>query len=407
MVKRGYHFPKRTIRDIPVRNKRILLRADFNVPLNDQGEITSDFRITQTLPTIQYLLERGCTLIIASHLGRPEGKKDMKFTLQPVFERLKELLPSVALQFAPDAVDDGAWQLCKRAPKGSVTLLENLRFYPGEEANDSEFAKSLRRVSCAEYFVQDGFSVVHRAHASTEAITRLLPSVAGLLLENEVTSLTLAIQQPQHPLVAVIGGAKIADKIPFIERLLALADTVLIGGAMANTFLKQQGNNIGKSLYEVGQEQEIVKILHKSSKGQIVLPIDVGVAKEIEPSSPREESAVNAIAPDDHVLDIGFETMRLFNEHLKTAATVIWNGPLGMSELPHFAQGSEVIAQSLSDQYGSLTSIIGGGDTADLVLDWQTRHPHAQFNHISTGGGASLELMSGLKLPGLEALLDA
>lgn len=406
MSSTNYHFPKKTIRDIPLHGKRILLRADFNVPINEAGEITSDYRILQTLPTINYLLERGCSVIICAHLGRPEGQKNLKYSLSPVYKRLKELLPNKKIEFSTDSISDVARQACKVVPAGGIVLLENLRFYPGEEANDASFAESLNKVACADYFVQDGFGVVHRAHASTEAITHLLPSVAGLLLEKEVSVLQSAMLNPRHPLVAVIGGAKISDKIGFIERLLSLADHVLIGGAMANTFLKQQGFNIGKSFYEDGQQKEVAKILKMAKKNQIKLPVDVGVAGEISEQVQRTDCNITEVKDNDYILDLGFESMRLFNEHLQSAATVIWNGTLGLAELPQFAQSSAVLAESLAEQYGSLTSIIGGGDTAEFVLEWQAMHPKSRFNHISTGGGASLELMSGLKLPGLEALLD-
>ncbi len=400
-----YIFPKKTIKDIEVKNKRILLRADFNVPQDDDGQITSDFRMTQTLPTLHYLLKQGCTIIIIAHLGRPDGKRNEKLSLHPIYAHLKELLPGVTIQFAADTVGDLAWQTCKQAPKRSIVLLENLRFDPGEEANDPEFAGSLKRVSGADYFVQDAFGVVHRAHASTEAITHLLPSVAGLLLAQEVTSLESVMLSPAHPLVAVIGGAKISDKIGFIERLLKVADTILIGGAMANTFLKQQGHGIGKSLYEPGQQKEIATILQKAKPDQVILPIDVGVATELTKDSHRHDRNLDAVQAGEYILDVGFETMRLFNTYISSAATVIWNGPLGMTELPQFVQSSEVLATAIAQQYGSLTSVIGGGDTADFVLDWQESHKTAQFSHISTGGGASLELMSGQKLPGIEALI--
>jgi len=399
-----YKFPKKTIRDIPIHGKRILLRADFNVPLDDDGNITSDYRITQTLPTIQYLLERKCTVVIASHLGRPEGKKDKKYSLKPVAERLQELLPDVKVLFANDPIDDSASQMCKGAKPGEVVLLENVRFYSAEEDNDTRFAESLKKVSGAEYFVQDCFGVVHRAHASIEAITHLLPSVAGLLLEKEVTALNSAMISPSLPLVSVVGGAKISDKISFIKQLLKISDTVLIGGAMANTFLKYQGYEIGKSIYESGQEKEIEEILKQAKAGQLILPKDIAVASEIATTSQRRDCSLTEVKKGEYILDLGFDTMREFTKHIQKANTIIWNGTLGYAEISQFAQGSEVLAKSISAQHGA-TSIIGGGDTADFVLDWLEKNPTGKFTHISTGGGASLELMSGFKLPGVEALL--
>ncbi len=399
-----YHFPKKTIKDIAVHDKRVLLRADFNVPLDEDGAITSDYRITQTLPTIQYLLERNCTVIIMAHLGRPDGKPDKKYSLSPVAKRLRELLPAVSIQLTDDPVNDAARQLCKKAKSGEIVLLENIRFYPGEEANDAEYARQLQATAAADYLVQDGFGVVHRAHASTEAITHLLPSVAGLLLEKEVSTLLAAMSNPRHPLVAVVGGAKISDKIGFIEKLLDIADTVLVGGAMANTFLKYQGHEVGQSKYEEGQEQVIQTILQKAKPDQLVLPQDVAVTTELSASSQRRDCPVDAVQPEESILDIGFETMRQFAQRISTANTVIWNGTLGYAESAQFAQGSEVLAQSMTEQ-PDIASIIGGGDTADFALNWLTNHTDRKFTHISTGGGASLELMSGLKLPGVEALL--
>jgi len=401
-----YHFPKKTIRDIDLHDKRILLRADFNVPLTAKGEIESDFRITQTVPTIEYLLKRGCTVVVVAHLGRPEGKPNKAESLAPVAKRLQELLPGAPVTFVPTTIDDAAYQACKRAPQGSVVLLENLRFDPGEEANDPEFAAKLQKVSGADYFVEDGFGIVHRAHASTEAITHLLPSVAGLLLEKEVSTLEKAMKHPEHPLVAVVGGAKISDKIGFIEKLLAIADTVLIGGAMANTFLQDQGQEVGKSLVEAGQSAEIKRIHKLAKPDQILLPVDVAVSTSTTEDAIRRECAVTDVNQDDYILDVGAKTMKLFDQKLQDANTVIWNGALGLTELPQFAKSSADLAANMADKHHRLETIVGGGDTADFVLDWLTHHKNAKFSHISTGGGASLELMSGLKLPGIEALMS-
>ena len=405
MFKSSYKFRKKTIKDIELKGKTILLRADYNVPLNEDGSIASDFRITQSIPTIRYLLKQNCKIIIIAHLGRPEGKINPKFSLSPIAQHLHSLLPEIMVGFAADCINDGAILTCKKAGLGDIILLENLRFHEGEEANDVDFANKLKRVSGADYFVQDGFGIVHRPHASTEAITHLLPSVAGLLLEKEVTVLSSVMSEPVHPVVAVVGGAKISDKIGFIEKLTNIADTILIGGAMANTFLKHKGNKVGKSLVENDQDQEIATILQKSKPNQILLPQDVAVAKEIATDSQRRDCNLNDIKDDDIILDLGFETMRLFNQKISSASTVIWNGTLGYAELPQFARSSGVLADSITSVSG-LESIVGGGDTADFALDWLKQNVERKFSHISTGGGASLELMSGMKLPGVEALLN-
>lgn len=407
MKQSNYTFPKKTIRDIPVHGKRILLRADFNVPLEENGAIASDYRITQTLPTLKYLLERGCKVVVVAHLGRPEGKLVKKFSLEPVAKQLKALLPDYPVSFVPSVVDDKARQACKNISSGSLVLLENIRFNPGEEANDLDFAHDLQIVAKADYFVQDAFGVVHRAHASTEAITHLLPSVAGLLIEKEVSVLEKAMNHPDHPLVAVIGGAKISDKIGFIEKLLPIADTVYVGGAMANTFLRFQGFKVGKSKVEEGQEEEIATILQKAKPSQIMFPDSVIVSKEIATNSQTRTTDVNNIEADDIILDINPDSLKHLNNTLQSASSIIWNGTLGYAEIPQFAKGSSWLAQEITHNHSGITSIVGGGDTADFVLDWLKENPESHFTHISTGGGASLELMSGMKLPGVEALIGA
>lgn len=398
-------FPKKTIKDISVHGKTILLRADFNVPLHPDGSIAGEYRITQTIPTVRYLLERNCKIIIISHLGRPAGKPNKKESLQKVADCLAAHLPGTPIQFVPSLLGDAARIACKKMQPGSIVVLENLRFDPREEENDSEFAHEIQRVTHPDYFVQDGFGVVHRAHASTEAITHLIPSVAGLLLAREVTVLTRTMHAPQHPVTAIVGGAKISDKIDFIHRLLSIANTVLIGGAMANTFLAQQGLPIGKSRAEAGQEKAIDAILQAAKKGQIVLPTDVGVASTISENTVRRDIAVGDVSATDYILDLGPETTNHFCQTLRSSATVIWNGTLGMTELEKFKTTSAAVAETLFTD--DSVSIIGGGDTADFVLDWQAEtKKKGSFTHISTGGGASLELMSGLTLPGVAALLS-
>lgn len=408
---KGGRFFKQTIRDVPLSSKTVLLRADYNVPLSDDGQIADDFRIKASLPTLQYLLEERCKVVVISHLGRPEGKRESKYSLAPVAERLSQLI-DVPVRFVDDCVGDKAKMAIKKAPGTSIVLLENLRFYPEEEANDSAFAKQLADASGARYFIEDGFGVVHRAHASTAAITMELPSVAGLLLEKEYQTISKAMKQPDRPLVAVLGGAKVSDKIEVIEALEPIADKLLIGGAMANTFLAARGVPMGKSKYEADQGQEIERIYalaqRRAGRGAedtfIELPTDVVVAVSPDDKNARVVS-VDAIGENDMALDIGPQTIDAFTSILANAATVIWNGTLGYAEKDQFAHGSARVALELATHPG-IVSVIGGGDTADFVLHWDSR-AGGSFTHVSTGGGASLELMAGKKLPGVESLLDA
>jgi phosphoglycerate kinase len=404
-------FPKKTLQSVPIEGKTVLLRADYNVPL-ENGAIADDYRITQSLPTVNYLLERGCKVIICAHLGRPEGKPDPKYSLEPVATKLGELLGQ-PVTFIPINTGDRVVQVVKHLGPGKVALLENLRFNPGEEANDPKFAESLAKSVGADYFVQDGFGVVHRAHASTDAITHFLPSVAGLLLEREYTTIVDAVESPKKPFVAILGGAKVSDKIKVIHRFVELADTIIIGGAMANNFLKYRGHQIGKSLVEEGLEGAMKDIYdaatQKVGEGSVddflVLPTDVAVATEISAEQRRTVIDKVDIRADEIILDIGPRSIETAVTHLKGAGTVIWNGTLGYAEYEPFAVGSARIALQLAQQ-PSTTSIIGGGDTADFVLHWDARKG-GSFTHVSTGGGASLELMAGDPMPGIDALLDA
>ena len=403
---------KRTVRDVPLRGKVVLVRADYNVPLNGAGEIADDFRIVSSLPTVQYLVGQGCKVVICSHLGRPDGKVDERFSLEPVAERLAKLLRQ-PVQFVPESIGDAVKQAVKRLHAGQVVLLENVRFHAGEEANDAHFAKALAEDSLAEYFVQDGFGVVHRAHASTAAITQYLPSVAGLLLEKEFLSIRTAMDDPKPPLVAVLGGAKISDKIAVIEKFVAIADTIIIGGAMANTFLKHRGLPIGKSIHEDGLDGIVKKIYDAAEKKVgpeaiddfIVLPTDVAVANKPEKSARRVMVAASDVASDEMILDIGPDSIATAVRIIDEARTVIWNGTLGYAELPQFSHGSARIALALAT-HPDIVSVIGGGDTADFVLKWDAADG-ASFSHVSTGGGASLDLMAGAVMPGIDALLDA
>lgn len=407
---RGGHFLKKTIDDVPLENQTVLLRADYNVPLLPSGEIADDLRIRASLPTVKKLLGEGCKVVIISHLGRPKGH-DEKLSLHPVAVRLANLLGR-PIRFVDEAVGDKARMAIKTAPKNGVIVLENLRFYPGEEANSEEFAIKLLKATGARYFVQDGFGVVHRAHASTSAITQLLPSVAGLLLKREYTTITKAMKHPARPFVAVIGGAKVSDKVGVITQLIDKADTIIITGAPANTFFAYKGIPIGKSKFEEGMEPVTKEIYAKAAEkvGQnkvdefLVLPTDVAVAKKVDKTEPRRNVKVGELAADELALDVGDTTIEHIVKIVEKAKTVVWNGTLGVAELPRFAHGSARLALALAT-HPEITSIIGGGDTADFVLDWDARKGES-FTHVSTGGGASLELMAGEKLPGVESLLS-
>lgn len=404
-------FFKQTIHDVNLRGLTVLVRVDYNVPLTATGGIASDLRIRASLPTLRYLLEQRCKIVLMSHLGRPKGA-DPTYSLRPVARRLAELL-GWPVQFIDGCVGDKLRQAARHMAAGDILMLENLRFYDEESRDDMVFARAIARAVRPDYFVQDGFAVVHRAHASTHAITLYVPGLAGDLLVHEYTTLTAAMSRPARPLVAIIGGVKIADKIALIERLIDKADTILIGGAMANTFLAYRGYGMGHSTVEPKQEQVLAAIYHRAAEkvgGERVdqflrLPSDVAVALSPETVGDRREVSIDEIGEHEMALDIGAETMAQFASVIASAKTVIWNGPLGYSTNRLFARGSARIAEAIVQNYG-VTSIIGGGDTAEFVLGWDG-HDGRQFSHISTGGGASLELMSGKKLPGVESLLDA
>lgn len=405
MIASSYQFGKKTIRDVPLHGKRVLLRADFNVPLSEDGSIASDYRIIQTVPTIEYLLKNKCEIVIVSHMGRPKGVVENKWSLQPIAQHLREVL-SRPVEFIEDCIGDGVLQKLKRMQPGKITVLENVRFHPGEEQNDAVFAQALISGVKPSYVVHDEFGAIHRAHASTEGISHLVPAVAGLLLEKEVTLLTKAVESPERPFTAVLGGAKISDKLPLVKRFLQKADSVLIGGAMANNFIKSDGDEVGNSLIDEDGLGEVPSIVSSAKKDQLLIPVDVAVASEISEAASRRDTDVRSVKPDEIILDVGFETMRLFSDVISKSHTIVWNGPLGMTNIPAFAQASEVMAKAIASRGEGVTSIIGGGDTAEFVLAWLKENPDCSFTHISTGGGASLELMSGMKLPGVEALLD-
>lgn len=404
-------FNKRTVSQVPISGKTVLVRADYNVPLSSDGQISDDFRIKSSLPTIEYLLKNNCKIVIISHLGRPQGREPV-YSLETVATRLQQLLDRKVI-FVDDCIGDKVYQTIKKAPKQSIILLENLRFYPGEESNSETFAQKIAKSSTAELFVQDGFGVVHRAHASTDAITHYIPSVAGLLLEREVTAITGAMASPARPLVAVMGGAKVGDKIHLVEKFIKVADRIVIGGAMANTFLAYRGHNVGASIHEIDQSEVLDEIygLARQKMGEhvdefIILPRDVAVASQPSKTAKRHTVNVDSISDGDMALDIGEKSIDDMVEVVSSAKTVIWNGTMGYSELPEFSHGSARLSLALASQKTKTKSIIGGGDTADFVIKW-SRGNTDDFGHVSTGGGASLELMAGNKLPGVESLLDA
>jgi 3-phosphoglycerate kinase len=408
---RGQYFHKKTVRDVPLDGQTVLLRADYNVPLSSKGQIADDYRIRQSIPTLTYLLkERRCAVVVCSHLGRPDGVPNPQFSLKPVAHVLEKLL-GVPVAFIDASIGDKVTVATKRLRPGQIVLLENLRFHAEEEANKDSFAKKLAHDTHARYFVQDGFGVVHRAHASTDAITHYLPSVGGLLIEREYQHILKAMRHPDRPLTAVLGGAKIADKIEVIDEFIKIADKIVIGGAMANTFLHYHGIKTGKSLIEPDEKTIIEKIYVDAAKKVglekvaqfIILPHDVAVAQHIDAHEPRKEINVHKVHAKEIILDIGTKSIGDIEKAIGNSGTVIWNGTLGYAELLNFSYASARLARHLAI-HPQITSIIGGGDTADFILDWDKRKGRS-FTHISTGGGASLELMSGKKLPGVEALL--
>jgi phosphoglycerate kinase len=388
---------KKTVRDIEVQGKRVLVRVDFNVPMQD-GQITDDRRIRESLPTIQYLLERGATVILMSHFGRPKGQRDPKYSLRPAAARLEQLLGR-PVHFFEDCIGAAVEAGVASLPPNSVALLENVRFYPQEEANDPEFARALARLG--EVYVNDAFGSAHRAHASTEGVAHYLPAVAGLLMEKELRYLGQALADPERPFVAILGGAKVHDKIGVIQNLLPKVDKLLIGGGMAFTFLKAQGYEIGKSLLDAESLEFAAQMLQGAGE-KIVLPTDVVVAPALEPNVPMQTVLVSQIPPDQMGLDIGAATVQAFREAVRAARTVVWNGPLGAFETPPFEQGTRAVLGALAKS--GAVSILGGGDTAAAAeqLGFADR-----MTHISTGGGASLEFLEGKTLPGVAALQDA
>ena len=393
---------KKTVKDIDVTGKRVIVRCDFNVPLTEDGIITDDTRITSAMPTIRYLLDGGASVILMSHLGRPKGKADPKYSLKPVAEHLSELLKQkVLFPNVPEVVNDDVAALAKKMEPGQVMLLENVRFRKEETENDPAFAESL--AGLADVFVNDAFGTAHRAHASTAGIADYLPAVSGFLLEKEIAFLGNAVANPERPFLAIMGGAKVSDKIPVIEKLLDRVDSLIIGGGMAYTFLAAKGFSVGKSLLEPEMKEMASALMKKAeNKGvRFLLPIDVKVGKSFANDTMWAYYDAETMPEGFMGLDIGPTSMDIFADEIKNAKTIIWNGPMGVFEMPNFAAGTKAVAEAMAET--DATTIIGGGDSAAAVKLFGLED---KMTHVSTGGGASLEFLEGKELPGVAVLED-
>lgn len=426
-------FWKQTIREYDIHGKRVLVRADYNVPIDESGIITDDYRIKESIPTLQYALEQACSIVIVSHLGRPKGAQDSSVSLRPVAKRLSELF-NREVKFAEACVGEEAREAVNALKPGDILILENLRYHKGEESNDDDFAKQL--AEHGDVFVQDGFGVVHRAHASTDAITRHLPSVGGLLLEREVNAITGVLDNPQHPVMAIVGGAKVSDKIGVLRRFIETADIVAIGGAMANVFLHAKGIDVAKSLFHkediplakeiieqaeqkaaekaftfyIPQDSVVADKIDKTARTRIV---DWGthVIADIEEYPKRPQQQHFQIKPEEMILDIGPYSAAFISGAMQLVQTVVWNGAMGVTEtkglqgpIGPFSHGTETIVESMLGQFGNRPySLVGGGDTVAYI---QQRGLVDSFDHVSTGGGATLQLLSGVALPGVEVLRE-
>ncbi len=391
---------KKTIKDIDLKNKKVLVRCDFNVPMDEEKNITDNTRIVAALPTIKYLLENNCAIILCSHLGRPKGEFKPEFSLKPVAKELSKLLNKEIIM-ANDVIGEDAKSKAKNLQNGQIMLLENVRFHREETDNDPEFSKQL--ASMAEIYVNDAFGAAHRAHSSTSGVAQYLPAVSGFLIEKELKFLGNALNNPERPFVAIMGGAKVSDKIGVIDSLLEKVDTLIIGGGMAYTFFKAQGYEVGNSICEMDKLDLAKELMEKAkNKGvKLMLPIDTKIGKEFKPDTESKTVSWTEIPEGWEGFDIGEESIKMFAEEIKKAKTVVWNGPLGLFEFDQFAIGTNSIAEVLSQI--DATTIIGGGDSAAAVRKAGLEN---KMTHISTGGGASLEFLEGKKLPGIECLQD-
>jgi phosphoglycerate kinase len=387
---------KKTVRDIDLKGKRVLMRVDFNVPMQN-GKVSDDKRIRASLPTIKYVLDQGASLILMSHLGRPKGGPDPEFSLRPAAEVLSSLL-GIPVKMAPDSVGAEVEALAKELKPGEVLMLENTRFHAGEEKNDLNLARQM--AALAEVYVNDAFGSAHRAHSSTEGVARFLPAVSGFLMERELKYLGRAVSNPEHPYVAILGGAKISDKISVVETLLSKADKLIIGGGMANTFLAAKGYNMQDSLVETVSIETAKSIMDKSGD-KLLLPVDAVIADKFEAEANTQVVDVDKIPGGWRMMDIGPSSVEAFKAALKDAKLIVWNGPMGVFEMPKFAEGTFAIAKILADC--GATTVIGGGDSASAV---KKAGVAKQMTHVSTGGGASLEFLEGKELPGVAALMD-
>jgi phosphoglycerate kinase len=393
---------KQTIRDADVAGKRVFVRVDFNVPLQD-GQVTDDSRIRAAIPTIKALVDQGAQVILASHLGRPKGKVQDGLRLRPVGERLTQLIRR-NVPVTGDALGMGTEDAVKRMRPGEILMLENLRFHAEEEANDPEFAKAL--ASYADIYVNDAFGTAHRAHASTVGIAEILPAYAGLLMERELEMLSKVLESPERPFAAILGGAKVSDKIGVIDNLLKKVDVLVLGGGMANTFLLAQGKSVGKSLAEHDRVEDAQRILAAAGKRKVrvVLPVDVIVAKEVTRGTEYKTLPAEKIPASWHIVDVGAKSLELMQDALADARTVFWNGPLGVFEIPSFAHGTKAIARFVAERADNgATVVVGGGDSVAALTQQGLAD---RMTHISTGGGASLEFLEGRELPGVQVLLD-
>ena len=392
---------KKTVRDFDVKGKKVLVRCDFNVPLDENKNITDNRRIVGAIPTIKYLLDNDCKVILCSHLGRPKGQFNKEFSLAPVAKELSKLL-NKEVKLADDIIGESAKSLTANMQTGEVVILENVRFDSREEANDVEFAKEL--ASLAELYVNDAFGTAHRAHASTAGVAEYLPAVAGFLMEKELNFLGTTLENPERPFMAILGGKKVSDKIGVIDSLLEKVNTLMIGGGMAYTFFKAMGYNVGNSICELDKLDLAKELMEKAkAKGvKLMLPLDTKIGKEFSADTESKTVKYTEIPDGWEGFDIGAETIKMYEEELSKAKTVIWNGPVGLFEFEQFAIGTNSIAKFLGSLEG-VTTIIGGGDSAAAI---EKLGIGEKFTHISTGGGASLEFLEGKKLPGVECLLD-